>query len=94
MPASPSPRERRDRHLRSAPFKRFNSIRRLGQDRSGQASVEHVRHQLYVGRDTRTRTRVLIKMTTRPGLVYEHNLTNEIATLSTIVLLTGHPDRS
>ena len=54
------------------------------QDRSGHASVEHVRHQLYVGRDTRTRANALIKVLTKPGLVYEHNLTNEIATLSTI----------
>lgn len=66
------------------PFKRFGRIRRLGQDRSGHASVEHVRHQLYVGRDTRTRANGLIKITTKPGLVYENNLTNEIATLSTI----------
>jgi serine/threonine protein kinase len=68
----------------TAPFKRFGGLRRLGQDRSGHASVEHVRHQLYVGRDTRTRANALIKVTTKPGLVYERNLTNEIATLSTI----------
>jgi serine/threonine protein kinase len=37
-----------------------------------------------VGRDTRTRANALIKVTTRPGLVYEQNLTNEIATLATI----------
>jgi serine/threonine protein kinase len=37
-----------------------------------------------VGRDKRTRANGLIKVTTKPGLVYEHNLTNEIATLSTI----------
>jgi serine/threonine protein kinase len=73
-----------DRQWRAAPFKRFRTIQRLGQDRSGHASVEHVRHQLYVGRDTRTRTNALIKVTTKPGLVYEHNLTNEIGTLSTI----------
>jgi serine/threonine protein kinase len=77
-------RNRLDRHLQAAPFKRFGSIQRLGADRSGQASVEHVRHQLYVGRDTRTRANALIKMPTKPGLVYEHNLTNEAATLSTI----------
>jgi serine/threonine protein kinase len=70
--------------LQSAPFKRFGSIQRLSQDRSGHASLEHVRHQLYVGRDTRTRANALIKFTNKPGLVYEHNLTNEIATLSTI----------
>jgi serine/threonine protein kinase len=73
-----------DRQLQSAPFKRFGRIQRLGQDRSGHASLEHVRHQLYVGRDTRTRASALIKVLTKPGLVYEHNLTNEIATLSTI----------
>jgi serine/threonine protein kinase len=72
------------RELKSAPFKRFGSLRRLGQDRSGHASVEHVRHQLYVGRDRQTRANALIKVTTKPGLVYEQNLANEIATLATI----------
>ena len=73
-----------DRQLQAAPFKRFTTIQRLGQDRSGHASVEHVRHQLYVGRDRETRADALIKVTTKPGLVYQQNLTNEIATLSTI----------
>jgi hypothetical protein len=73
-----------DPQLLSAPFKRFWSIERLGHDRSGHASVEHVRHQLYVGRDRQTRTNALIKMATKPGLVYQHNLTNEIATLTAI----------
>ena len=77
-------RNRLDRYLQSAPFTRFGSIQRLGPGRSGHASVEHVRHQLYVGRDARTRANALIKVLTKPGLVYEHNLTNEIATLSTI----------
>ena len=75
---------RLDRHLQSAPFTRFGSIQRLAPDRSGHASVEHVRHQLYVGRDTRTRANALIKVLSKPGLVYEHNLLNEIATLATI----------
>jgi serine/threonine protein kinase len=79
-----APGNRFDRHLQSAPFKRFGSIQRLGPDRSGHASVEHVRHQLYVGRDKRTRANALIKVLTKPGLIYEHNLTNEIATLTTI----------
>jgi serine/threonine protein kinase len=70
--------------LQSAPFKRFRSIQRLGPDRSGHASVEHVRHQLYVGRDTASHADALIKVTTKPGLVYQQNLTNEIATLSTV----------
>ncbi len=77
-------RDRIDRHLQAAPFQRFGGIQRLGRDRSGHASVEHVRHQLYVGRDAATRANALIKVLTKPGSVYEHNLTNEIATLSTI----------
>lgn len=84
MPRRVASRDRLDRQLQSTPFKRFGSVQRLGQDRSGHASVEHVRHQLYVGRDKATRTNALIKVTTKPGLVYQHNLTNEIATLSTI----------
>jgi hypothetical protein len=84
MPRRRGSRNRLDRYLQSAPFKRFSSIQRLEQNRSGHASVEHVRHQLYVGRDARTRANALIKVLTKPGLVYEHNLTNEIATLSTI----------
>ena len=75
---------RLDRELSSAPFKRFGTIQRLGPDRSGHASVEHVRHQLFVGRDVQTRANALIKVLTKPGLIYEHNLTNEIATLATI----------
>lgn len=70
--------------LQAAPLKRFRNIRRLGQDRSGHASVEHVRHQLYVGRDKETRADALIKVATRPGLVYQQNLTNEIETVTTI----------
>lgn len=73
-----------DPQLQAAPFKRFRSIQRVGADRSGHASVEHVRHQLYVGRDKETGTDALIKVTTKPGLVYQHNLENEIATLSAI----------
>jgi len=65
-------------------FKRFSALQRLGPDRSGHASVEHVRHQLYTGQDTRTRARALIKVLTKPGLVYEQNLNNEIAALTAI----------
>jgi serine/threonine protein kinase len=65
-------------------LKRLANIRRLTAARSGHASIEHVRHQLYVGRDRETRADVLLKMTTKPGLVYEQNLVNEIETLSTI----------
>ena len=65
-------------------LKRLANVRRLSADRSGHASVEHVRHQLYVGRDKETRADALIKVTTKPGVVYEQNLANEIATLSSI----------
>ncbi len=68
----------------AAPFDRFTTIHRLGPDRRGHASAEHARHQLYVGRDRQTRLNLLVKQATRPGNVYQHDLTNEIATLSTI----------
>jgi serine/threonine protein kinase len=75
---------------RSPPFDQFGGIHRLAAARSGHASGEHARHQLYVARDRRTRTHVLIKATSRPGLVYEQDLVNEIATLSAIN--AGLPD--
>jgi hypothetical protein len=68
----------------SPPFDRFVSIHRLAARRSGHASAEHARHQLYVGRDKRTRASMLIKVTSKPGLVYERDLANEFATLSTV----------
>jgi serine/threonine protein kinase len=63
---------------------RLRNVRRLRPDRSGHASIEHVRHQLYVGWDTETRADALLKVTSKPGLVYEQNLANEVAVLSTI----------
>jgi serine/threonine protein kinase len=68
----------------SAPFNRFKRIQRLGTDRSGHASVDHVRHQLYVARDKQSPVNVLIKLTSKPGLVYQQDLSNEIATLTTV----------
>lgn len=65
-------------------FDQLRNIHRLAPERSGHASVEHVRHQLYVARDRQSRTDVLIKTTTKPGLIYQQNLLNEIASLSTI----------
>ena len=79
-----SGRDTLDPELRSPPFARFRNIQRLGPERSGHASADHARHQLYVGRDTQSRANVLIKVTSKPGLVYQHNLTNEISTLTTI----------
>jgi serine/threonine protein kinase len=68
----------------SPPFDHLGSIHRLASARSGHASVKHARHQLYVARDERSRANVLVKISSKPGLVYEQELTNEIATLSTI----------
>ena len=67
-----------------APFDRFTTVRRLGAERRGHASEEHARHQLFVGRDRQTRVNLLVKLATRPGKVYQHDLTNEIETLLTI----------
>lgn len=69
---------------KSPPFDQFTGIRPLGSDRSGRDSYEYARHQLYAGRDKRSRTGVLVKVTSKPGLVYERNLTNEFESLSTI----------
>ncbi len=66
------------------PFHHYRSIQRLAPARRGPASVEHARHQLYVGRDKRTSTSVLFKLTSKPGQVYAHNLANEAASLATI----------
>jgi serine/threonine protein kinase len=68
----------------AAPFDRFTTVHRLGPDRSGHASAEHARHQLYVGRDRQTRLNLLVKQATRPGKVYQYDLENEIAALTTI----------
>ena len=70
--------------LYSPQLKRLRNLQRLGAERSGHASVEHVRHQLYVGQDLDTNGRTLLKVTTRPGVVYEQNLVNEAGALSTI----------
>src|SRR5215510_11736591 len=67
----------------SPPFDQFRNIQRLAAVRSGHKS-EHARHQLYVGRDKRTRANMLIKVTSKLGVVYEQDLTNEISSLSTI----------
>ena len=52
--------------------------------RSGHASAQHARHQLYVARDRQSRANMLIKVTSKPGLVYEQNLINEMASLTTM----------
>ena len=68
----------------SPPFDQFRNIRPLPSDRSGRDSAEHARHRLYTGHDPTTAANVLIKLTSKPGLVYERNLSNEIASLTRI----------
>jgi serine/threonine protein kinase len=65
------------------PFQHYRNVQRLAPARRGHAS-EHARHQLYVGRDKRTSTSVLFKLTSKPGRVYAHDLANEAASLATI----------
>lgn len=66
------------------PFDQFKTIQPLASKRSGRESFEHARHLLYAARDKQSRTNVLIKLASKPGLTYQHNLTNEIATLTTV----------
>jgi serine/threonine protein kinase len=73
-----------DIDCKSPPFDQFKGMHRLSAARSGHASAEYARHQLYAARDKRSRAHMLIKVTSKPGLVYEQELTNEIASLSTI----------
>ena len=76
--------DRLDIDISLPPFDRLKGVRILATNRSGRESTAHARHQLYVGRDKTTAAQVLVKLTSRPGLVYERNLTNEIANLATI----------
>ena len=69
---------------KSPPFDQFRGIHRLAPARGGHAPGEHARHQLYVARDKRSRANVLIKVTSKTGVVYEQDITNEIASLTTI----------
>ena len=73
-----------DIDLTRPPFDQLKTLQRLSKDRRGQGSIEHARHHLYVGRDRRSSASVLVKLTSKPGLIYQNNLLNEIASLSTI----------
>jgi serine/threonine protein kinase len=73
-----------DFDAKSPPFDQFKGLQALGEDRRGHVSAETARHRLYVGTDKRTNTSALIKVTSRPGLTYQGNLANEIASLLTI----------
>jgi serine/threonine protein kinase len=69
---------------KTPPFDRFGGVHQLAPARSGHESARHARHQLYVGRHKQSRANVLIKVTSKPGLVYEQDILNEIASLTTI----------
>jgi serine/threonine protein kinase len=73
-----------DTDLKRPPFDQFKGLQSLTTERRGHVSRETERHHLYVGTDRRTNTSVLIKVTSRPGLVYQDNLKNEIACLEAI----------
>ena len=68
----------------SPPFDRFKTIHWLTPARRGRDSPGRGRHQLYVAREKRNPVNVLIKVMAKAGLVYEQDIANEIATLSTI----------
>ena len=70
--------------FKGPPFDELKSIRPLSTQRRGEGSAENARHQLYAARDRETSASVLVKLTSKPGLVYQNNLLNEIASLSTI----------
>jgi serine/threonine protein kinase len=70
--------------LKEPPFDQLKNIQPLSPHRRGQGSMEHARHQLYVARDRQSSSSVLVKLTSKPGIVYQNNLLNEIASLSTI----------
>jgi len=73
--------ERIEVDTKSPPFDGLKGIGLLSPSRGGS---EHARHQLYIGRDRKTAAQMLIKVTTRPGIVYERNLSNEIEILTTV----------
>ncbi|MBM3777422.1 MAG: hypothetical protein FJW23_04155 [Acidimicrobiia bacterium] len=69
-----------DLDLSLPPFDQFSRVEPLG----GDGRTIHARHQLLVGRDRHNPVSVLIKLTTKPGLVYQRDLQNEVATLTTV----------
>lgn len=73
-----------DIDLAAPPFDRYTGVHRLAASRSGHHSPDHVRHQLFAGIGRDNPVRVLFKVTSKPGLVHERDLSNEIATLETI----------
>lgn len=73
-----------DLDLKSPPFDQFKGVRLLAANRRGRSSSDHSRHHLYAAQEKRGGASVLIKVTSKPGVVYQQNLANEIASLTTI----------
>lgn len=68
----------------SPPFDRYKGLRWLAPERSGHEPDARGRHQLFSARERHNPVNVLIKVTSKPGLVYEQDLDNEFESLSTI----------
>lgn len=68
--------------LKGPPFDQLKGVRRLAANRRG--SADHARHLLFAAQDRRTGASVLVKLTSKPGVFYQQNLANEIASLTTI----------
>jgi len=68
----------------SPPFDRYKGLRWLAPERSGHEPNHRGRHDLFVARERHNPVNVLIKVTSKPGLVYEQDLDNEFRNLSTI----------
>jgi serine/threonine protein kinase len=73
-----------DFDFKAPPFDQVKGLQPLATERRGHVSADTARHHLFVGTDKRSHTSVLIKVTARPGLTYQDNLKNEIASLLTI----------
>lgn len=68
----------------SPPFDRYKGLRWLASERSGHEPNDRGRHHLFVARERDNPVNVLIKVTSKPGLVYEQDLDNEFRSLSTV----------
>lgn len=66
------------------PLDRYRNVQRLPTDRGGRAAGDHGRHRLFIVRDPDRRANLLVKITAKPGLVYERDLSNEMETLARI----------
>lgn len=67
-----------DLDFKLPPFDQLKGVRPLAANRRG-ATSHHARHHLFAAQDKRSGASVLIKLTSKPGIVYQQNLANEIA---------------